>query len=117
MTISRVGYSFRTLLRDCIPTSIIQETPQLPRSARMLQLPERLRLDLADALARHRELLADLLEGVVGVHADAEAHAQHALLTRRERCKHTRRGLAQVRLDRRVDGQDGVLVLDEVAEM
>ena len=49
--------------------------------------------------------------------ADAEAHAQHALLARRERGKHPRRGLAQVRLDRRVDGQDRVLVLDEIAEM
>src|SRR5215203_4526275 len=27
--------------------------------------------------------MADLFEGVVGVHADAEAHAQHALLARR----------------------------------
>ena len=51
----------------------------------MLQLAERLGLDLADALAGDRELLADLLEGVVGVHADAEAHAQHPLLARRER--------------------------------
>ncbi len=33
----------------------------------MLQLPQRLRLDLADALARHRERLADLLERRVGV--------------------------------------------------
>ena len=47
----------------------------------MLQLPKRLGLDLADALARDRELLADLLEGVVGRRADAEAHAQDALLS------------------------------------
>jgi hypothetical protein len=55
--------------------SVIQEAPQLPAPARMLQLPQRLRLDLPDALSRHRELLADLFQGVVGVHADAEAHA------------------------------------------
>ena len=83
----------------------------------MLQLAQRLCLDLADAFARHRELLADLFERVVGVHADAEAHAQHALLARRERGEHARRGLAQVRLDRRVDRQDRVLVLDEIAEV
>jgi hypothetical protein len=32
-------------------------------------------LDLADALARHRELLANVLQRVVSVHADAKAHA------------------------------------------
>ena len=50
----------------------------------MLELAQRLGLDLADALARHRELLADLFQRVVLVHADAEAHAQHALLARRQ---------------------------------
>ena len=60
--------------------SLIQETPHLPRPARMLQLPQRLSLDLPDALAGDRELLADLFERVVGVHADAEAHAQDSLL-------------------------------------
>src|SRR3972149_226400 len=83
----------------------------------MLQLPQRLGLDLADALAGHRELLADLLPRVVGVHADAEAHAQHALLARRERGQHPRGGLAQVGLNGGVDRQDGVLVLDEIAKM
>jgi hypothetical protein len=43
----------------------------------MLELAQRLGLYLADALARHREL-ADLFQRVVGVPADAEAHAQHA---------------------------------------
>ena len=58
--------------------SVIEEAPQLPASARMLQLPQRLRLDLTDTLSRHRELLADFFQRVVGVHADAEAHAEHA---------------------------------------
>jgi hypothetical protein len=46
----------------------------------MLKLAQRLRLDLADAPAGDRELLAHLLEH--GVHADAAAHAQDALLAR-----------------------------------
>ena len=83
----------------------------------MLELAQSLRLDLTDTFARDRELLADFFQRVVGVHADAEAHAQHALLARRERSQHARRGLAQVRLDRRVDGEDRVLVLDEIAEV
>ena len=45
----------------------------------MLQLAQRLRFDLADALSRHRELLADFFQRVVGVHADAEAHAEHGM--------------------------------------
>src|SRR5262245_51115108 len=77
-------------------SSIVEEAPQLAAARRMLELAQGLRLDLADALARHRELLADFLQRVVGVHADAKAHAQHALLARRERGQHPRRGLAQV---------------------
>src|SRR6266567_835890 len=54
-----------------------QEASELLRARRMAELAQRLRLDLADALARDVELLADLFERVVGVHFDAEAHAQH----------------------------------------
>ena len=50
----------------------------------MFQLPQRFRLDLTNTFARHRELLADLFERVVCVHADAEAHAQHAFFARRQ---------------------------------
>ena len=44
---------------------MIQKTPQLPRPAGMLQLPQRLGLDLADAFAGDRELLAGFLERVI----------------------------------------------------
>jgi hypothetical protein len=98
-------------------TSIIQETPQLPASARMLQLPQRLRLDLPNTLSGHRELLPDFFQRVVGVHADAEAHAEHAFFAGGERGQHARRGFAQVGLDRGIDRQDRVLVLDEIAEV
>ena len=83
----------------------------------MLQLAQRLGFDLTNALSGHRELLADFFQRVVGVHADAEAHAQHAFLARGERGQNPRRGLAQVGLDRGVDRQDRVLVLDEIAEV
>src|SRR5439155_20220168 len=82
---------------------IIQKAPQLARPRRVFQFAQRLGLDLADALARHRELLADLFQRVVGVHADAEAHAEYTLLARREQCECARCGLAQVRLDDGVD--------------
>jgi hypothetical protein len=54
----------------------------------MFQFTQRLGFDLADALAGQRELLADFFQRVVGVHADAEAHTQHALCT-----SYTRSGL------------------------
>src|SRR5262249_1108159 len=81
--------------------SIVEERAQLPRPARVLQLAERLGFDLADTFAGHRELLADFFQRVVGVHADAEAHAQDTLLARRQRRQHAGGGLAQVRLDGR----------------
>ena len=62
----------------------------------MLELAQRLGLDLADALAGHREPLADFFQRVIGVHGDAKAHAQHTLLARRERGEHPRRGLARL---------------------
>src|SRR5262249_3021782 len=64
-----------------------------------------------------RELVADLFQRVVLVHADAEAHADYTLLARRERGERARRGLAQIGLNRGVDRQDRVLVLDEIAEV
>jgi hypothetical protein len=42
----------------------------------MLQFPQSLGLDLADAFAGDGELLADFFQHMVGVHADAKAHAQ-----------------------------------------
>ena len=64
-----------------------------------------------------RELLADFLQRVVGVHADAEAHAQHAFLARGQAREHAGDGLLQVRLDRGVDRDHRILVLDEIAEV
>ncbi len=97
--------------------SSIQEASQLPAPARVLEFPQRLRFDLADAFAGDRELLADFFQRVVGVHADAKAHAQHAFLTRGERGEHAGGCLAQVRLDGRVHRKQRHLVLDEVAEV
>ena len=59
----------------------------------MLQFAKRFGFDLADALAGDTELLADFFERVVGVHADAETHAQHALFARCQRSENTGRGL------------------------
>jgi hypothetical protein len=60
--------------------SIIEEGPEHPRSAWVLELSDCLGLDLPNALARHRKLLADFLQRVVAVHAETKAHAHDALL-------------------------------------
>src|SRR5215211_6156739 len=100
-----------------VRSALVEEAAQHAAAARVLELAQRLGLDLANALAGHRELLADFFQRVVGVHADAEAHAQHALLARRQRRQHPRRALAQIALDGGLERDHRVLVLDEVAEM
>src|SRR6266545_2914916 len=84
---------------------------------RVPELPQRLRLDLPDPLARDLEILADLLERVVALLADAEAHPEHLLLARGERGEHLPGLLGQVHVDDRVGRRDERLVLDEVAEV
>ena len=83
----------------------------------MLQLPQRFRLDLPDAFACHRELLAHFFQRVVSVHADAETHAQHAFFAWRQARQHARCGFAQIGLNGGVDGQNSTLVFDEVTQM
>ncbi len=82
----------------------------------MAQLAQRLGFDLADALARDLEVLTHLFERVVGLLADAEAHAQDLLLARRQRREHLPRLLGQVHRDDGVGGRQDALVLDEVTE-
>src|SRR2546423_6242872 len=80
----------------------LEEASQLLGARRVAELAQRLRLDLADALARDVELLADFLERVVGVHLDAEAHAQHLRLARREGIEHVLGRFAKARVERGV---------------
>src|SRR5262249_44973965 len=72
--VSRGG---RCLVRD--------EGAEGPTPQGVAELAQRLGLDLANALACHREALADLLQGVLPLLADAEAQAEDLLLLRRQR--------------------------------
>src|SRR5215469_17702139 len=89
--------------------------PLAPR--RMAELPQRLGLDLPDALAGHLEVLTHLLERVVGLLADPEPHPEHLLLARRQGGQNLPGLLGQVHVDHRVRGRDQALVLDEVAQV
>src|SRR5689334_10443591 len=85
--------------------------------ARVLQLAQRLGLDLADTLARDVKGVADLLQRMVAGHAEAKTHTNNALLTWRERGQSFGDCIAQARLDGRVDRQDRVRILDEIAKV
>src|SRR6056297_1368412 len=61
----------------------VEEAAKLLRAGRVAQLAQGLGLYLPDALAGDVELLADFFQRMVGVHVDAEAHAQHLGLARR----------------------------------
>src|ERR1700688_3995001 len=62
-----------------------EKRAKLPASRGVAQLPERLGLDLPDALARDGEALSDLLQRVLAPVADAEPHLDHLFLARRQR--------------------------------
>src|SRR5712671_7193611 len=64
--------------------SAVDESRELACPGGVAQLLEGGRLDLPDALARHPEGLPDLFEGMLRHAADAETHAQDALLARGE---------------------------------
>src|SRR3954454_13375278 len=95
----------------------IEERTELLRARRVAELAQRLRLDLADAFARHIERAANFFERVLGAVADAEAHLEDLLLARRERAEDLVRLLFEIRDDHVIDRGDHAAILDEIAEM
>src|SRR3546814_1448368 len=95
----------------------VEETAQLLRAARVAQLSQRLGLYLADPLAGDVELLADFFAGVVGVHVDAEAHAQHLGLARGQAGEQAAHGLPPVGVGGGIDRGLDVGVLDAIAQV
>jgi len=53
--------------------SDVKKAAQAPGVTRVHKLSQRFGLDLADALARHREAFADLFERMIAVQADADS--------------------------------------------
>src|SRR5574342_409466 len=115
--LDRIGYEPRALAVELWALLVLHEALEALGARGVAQLAQRLGLDLADALAGHLEVLPHLLQGVIGLLADAEAHAQHLLLARGERGQHLPRLLGQVHVDDGVGGADDGLVLDEVAQV
>src|SRR5438093_1582760 len=97
--------------------SVLDEGAEVAAAQRVAQLPQRLGLDLTDALARDREALADLLERVLALLADAEPEAQDLLLLGRKRGQRPLDLRRQVLVEERLVGRAGGLVLEKVAEL
>src|SRR3954463_13123463 len=83
----------------------------------MAQLAQRLRLDLADPLASHVELLADLLEGPGTPVLETEPELEHASLAAGQGVKDGLDLLLQELVRRRLCRSKCPAVLDEVAEV
>ncbi len=83
----------------------------------MAQFAQCFRFDLADTLAGDIELFADFFERVVGVHIDAEAHAQHLGFARSQTSEHLASRLTQAFDRRGVDRRRDRRVFDEVAQV
>src|SRR5262245_34432599 len=87
----------------CGPPSAVWLTDGLQKRLQLLgprgvsELPQRLRLDLPDALARHVEGPADLFERVLGAVPHAEAHLEDLLLPGRQGLEHPARLVLKVR--------------------
>src|SRR5215470_18979560 len=85
------------------PSSRFEEAPQLLGPRGMPELAQGFGLDLADALAGDREVLADLLQRVLAAVGEAESQAQHLLLSGREGVEHPVGLLAQAVPDHALD--------------
>src|SRR5260370_15587366 len=93
-----------------------QQRPQVPRTLRRAELPQRLGLDLANALARDVELLADLLERVLALAADTEPQPDYLLLLGRKRLEDIGGLVADVGVDHRIRPRARPTVLAQVAQ-
>ena len=97
---------------------VIQKAAQLPAPRRVLQLAQRFRFDLADALAGHRELLADFFQRVVPRScrcrsACASTRISRGVNVREAEIRSARRGL---RLGRGRLARDELFERDQVQE-
>src|SRR5438045_4683406 len=85
--------------------SAFDERSQSFRVHRVRELTQRLGLDLPNALAGERELLADFFEGMLGLLFDSEPHAQNFLLAWGQRLEKLLRLRRQIGVEHHVGGR------------
>src|SRR5215213_817703 len=96
-----------------ITHDLLQIVPQLLRAARVAQLAERLRLDLADALSGDAELAANLFQRPLAPVVQAEAKLEYAPLAARQRVQDILNLLREQLVRGGVRRRHRALVLDE----
>src|SRR6185312_1686054 len=93
-----------------------EQRAQPPSPLRSAKLPQRLRLDLTNALAGHVELLPDFLKRVLPLAAYPKSKPDYFLLFGRKRLQDSGRLIPHVRLDHGVNRRADPAVFDQVAE-
>src|SRR5579863_2871709 len=88
----------------------------MPGALRRTELAQRLGFNLPDTLARDVELLADFLERVLALAADAEAQADHFLLLGRKRLEDVGGLVADVGVDHGIDRRTYPAVFNQIAQ-
>src|SRR6266508_737463 len=114
---SRSALSSRSSSPWSTSATLFQVVLELAAPAGVAELAQRLRLDLADALAGHVELAAHLLEGAGAPVLEAEPQLEHSALARREPLEHRLDLLLEQLVRRRVARRERLVVGDEVAEV
>src|SRR5262245_20500310 len=99
------------------PASVGHELPELAAPRGMAQLAQRVRLDLADALAGEAELLADLLERPRPAVLEAEPQPEHPLLAALEAVEDLRDLLLEELIGDDLVWPDRVRILDQLTEL
>src|SRR3954452_14822174 len=95
----------------------VEEALELAAAERVLQLADRLRLDLADPLPRHLEDPAHLLQRVGVAVPQAVPQLDDLALAVRQRLEHLLDLVLEHLLRGGADRRLGAVVLDEVAEV
>src|ERR1700751_2390529 len=79
------------------------ETLQVARAPGLTQLPQSLGFNLANSLARNRELLPNLFKCVISFLSNPKAHPQNLLFARGQSSQHLTGLLPEIPLDRSLD--------------
>src|SRR5512147_3338193 len=107
---------FRTALQRASERRV-EERLELRRPRGVAQLAQRLRLDLADALAGDAVQAADFLERVLGAVGEPEALGEDFLLARRQRLHDAAHFVAARGRNDALERRGRRLVLDEVPQV
>src|SRR5713226_7272082 len=96
---------------------VVKKYPEFAGARGVAQFAQGLCFDLANALARDRERLANLLQRVLRAVLQTKAHLDHLLFTRAQGVQHARGLFLQVHVDGGLGGRDHGAVFNQVAEV